>query len=305
VPAAAVDRPIDAVRLVLKRTANGATLEFVTRDPDFLFPPIGSADDPGTGTPGGMLIELFSANEGLASLAIPPGAGNPGWTASAARSPARHRFRNRLAPGGASVVRSVDMREGRVLEIDAKSAGLPLLGPQGSVAIRLTIGTRRSCALFDAPTIRKDEAGRFSARDAVATSLSDCSDLTLGGRPCQIVFDPFEPMCGGTCPAGQRCVVEVNGGIAPSCICLPRTETPCFDSGYPSCGGSCGGAEQCQATHIRSTEGPVDLTLCACVDPQNICDDPAGTCFEVGVCPPAQVCNAFGPPQSMCGCGAP
>src|SRR5690242_6677676 len=95
--AAAADRPIDGVRLVLKRTASASTLTFVSRDPDFLFPPVGGADDPATGTPGGATVELFSQAEGQASLALPAGAGNPGW-AVVNGPPARYRFRNGAAP---------------------------------------------------------------------------------------------------------------------------------------------------------------------------------------------------------------
>src|SRR5690348_12884915 len=57
----AVDQPIAATKLLLKRSPSGKqTLTFVSKDPAFLFPTIGSADDPATGTPGGATIELFS-----------------------------------------------------------------------------------------------------------------------------------------------------------------------------------------------------------------------------------------------------
>jgi hypothetical protein len=251
-----------------------------------------------------MLVEIFSPSEGFASLAVPVVSGNPGWTATPG-PPERHRFRNRFAPHTLSPVRSVLMKEGRVVQIAAKSAGLPLLVPQGSIGIRITTGTHRACALFDAATIRKDEAGRFTARDAVAESLGDCSDQTMRGEPCGIIDDPVEPMCGGACPAGEQCVAEVSGQVVPSCVCLPEAATPCLDSGYPTCGGSCSGAQQCQGVHVQSQEGPIDLTLCLCVDPANTCDDPPGTCFGAGVCPPGSVCNAQAVPQLSCACGAP
>jgi hypothetical protein len=302
--AAAVEQPIDAVRIVLKRTGAGASLAFVTRDPDFLFPPVGSADDPGTGSPGGMTVELFSASEGSATLAIPAGSGNPGWTVNPGPAD-RYRFKNQLAPGGVSPVRSVFMREGKVVTIKARSAGLPLLVPQGTLGIRITTGSRRTCAFFDASTVRRDEAGRFTARNAVATALPDCSDASMERLPCQEIFDPVEPTCGGVCPAGERCVSEITGEILPTCVCLPETQTACNGSGYPTCGGSCTAGAECQGVHLRAQEGAIDLTLCLCVDPANACNDPAGTCFEAGVCPAGLVCNADGPPDAECSCGAP
>lgn len=51
--AAAVDQPIDGVRLRIVRSGTGEKLVFVSRDPDALFPAIGGPDDPGTGSPGG------------------------------------------------------------------------------------------------------------------------------------------------------------------------------------------------------------------------------------------------------------
>ena len=53
--AAAVDRPIDGVRLRIERSGMGEKLVFVSRDPNAPFPATGGADDPGTGSPGGAL----------------------------------------------------------------------------------------------------------------------------------------------------------------------------------------------------------------------------------------------------------
>jgi hypothetical protein len=44
---------------------------------------------------------------------------------------------------------------------------------QGAVALRLTIGRQRICALFAATTLRVDEPGRLRARGARAESLPD------------------------------------------------------------------------------------------------------------------------------------
>jgi hypothetical protein len=307
----AVDQPLDAAKLVLKRTATRESLAFVSRDPAFLFPPPGSGDDPATGNPGGATIEMFSANGGTASITVPPGVGKPGWTIALGAAP-RFEFRNALAPGGPSSVRFAVLKQGRVLKVMGRVVGLPMTSPQGAVGIRITTGTRRNCALFDAATVRRDDTGQFVARNALASSLADCSDAALGGPPtttttlppCHLIFDPVEPMCGGACPAGERCVDELDATIQPQCVCLSESVTPCNGSGYPACGGGCSGGKACQAVHLLPGETP-ELRICACVDPSDTCADPPGTCFAVGVCPPGSACVGSGPPQSECGCGPP
>src|SRR5439155_1233389 len=53
--------------------------------------------------------------------------------------------------------------------------------PQHAVGVRLTVGSWRTCALFDAATVVQDRPGRFVAKEARASRLSDCSDASLGG----------------------------------------------------------------------------------------------------------------------------
>jgi hypothetical protein len=312
--AAAVDRPIDAAKLVLKRTATRDTLAFVSRDPAFLFPPIGSTDDPATGSPGGLLVELFSAAGEIGVLAAPAGIGTPGWLATPAPT-AQFRFQNALAPGGLSAIRLAVLKQGRVLKLTSRSIGLALEGPQGGVGIRITTGTRRSCALFGPATIKRDEAGRFVARNALATAIADCSDASLGGAVpttttsttlpgCFVVPDPFEPTCGGACPTGEQCVGGFGAALGIECTCIPDDAVSCLGSGYPTCGGACSGGRVCQAFHLLPGEF-TEVRSCACVDPGDTCDDPSGTCFAFGVCSPGQVCQGAGPPTSACGCGAP
>jgi hypothetical protein len=312
--AAALDRPIAAAKLVLKRAPTRDTLAFVSRDPGFLFPPIGGADDPATGTPGGLSVELFSGTGETALLPAPGGLGKPGWLVASGPT-SQFRFQNALAPGGVSVIRLALLKQGRVLKVTSRIVGLALAGPQGSVGIRITTGTRRSCALFDPATIKRDEAGRFVARNAVAAAIADCSNASLGGAPpttttttsttlpgCSV--DPFAPACVGVCPSGEQCVGGFGAGLGIECGCIPDDATPCLESGYPACGGACTGGRVCQAFHLLPGEGP-EITSCACVDPGNTCDDPAGTCFEIGVCAPGQVCEVVAQPTSACGCGSP
>jgi hypothetical protein len=299
-----LDQPIDAEKLVLRKTASGERLSFLSRDAGFLFPPRGSADDPATGTPGGVLVEVFSTGGGYASLSAPAGFGVSGWrVASIPR--ASFVYKNPIGVGGASPLRFVALRQGKAIKISARATGLALTAPQLAVGIRITTGTRRSCALFGPDTVEHDEAGKFVARDALASALVDCSESSLTIIPCQVVFDPYEPMCGGLCPSGQVCVAEVSGQISISCVCRPEGVTPCFGSGYPQCGGSCSGDRACQAFRVTSSEGPVDFAGCACVDPEDTCAAPPGSCFGVGVCPAGQVCFGQAAPISACGCASP
>ena len=272
----AADQPIDGQRLVLKKVGAGTKLTFVSRDPDFLFPAIGGADDPATV---GATVELFSQTEGQASLSLPAGVGNPGWNA-ASGPPASHRFRNSDAPGGISAVRVAVLREGKVLKVVAKDAGLPLAVAQGAVGIRITTGTLRSCARFAGPSaIRRDVAGVFVGANSTPAGLSSCSDGVLSGQPeCGEEFGhPFcggtcpgdttcvtgtgvchcvslettpcgetSPVCGGTCPAGEQCAAVGPGPVFQQCVCLPTGSTPCGNPGAPVCGGACPSGTSCK-----------------------------------------------------------
>jgi hypothetical protein len=74
--AGALDLPGAPAQVKLKRTPKDKTFQVVFKRPSF-FPAVGSADDPAVGTPGGMLIEVFSASEGYAAVNAPRGAGTP------------------------------------------------------------------------------------------------------------------------------------------------------------------------------------------------------------------------------------
>jgi hypothetical protein len=318
-PAAATDQPIDGLRLALKRGAGRERLAFVSRDPRLPFPPVGSADDPAGGTPGGALIELFSGSGENAALAVPPGEGRPGWTAGADR----YVFSNRAAPGGPSPVAVVVLRRGTLLKVIAGASGLALAGAQGWVAIRISTGGLRTCALFDTAAVRRDEAGRFLARDALGEAIEDCADGTLGGLSCADA--PF-PLCDGTCPAdavcgpsigldGCRCVSAgepcgdtapvCNGGCPageecatfegypfPTCACLPAGSVPCGGAGGPTCAGMCPVSQVCRLVRFP---GPAGGERCVCAEP-----GPCTTACGGADCAPGFFCAVI--PQQGCAC---
>jgi hypothetical protein len=171
-------QPIAGKKLIIKRAPSGKErLLFVSKDASFAFPQIGGADDPSIA---GGLIELFSPSEGTTSLSLPPGVGKPGWTVKDGllRS---YKFVNKSAPDGVSPVRVGVFKKGKGLKIVSKASGLAMSGPQGAVGIRITLGSLRSCALFDPSTVRRDVPNSFVAKGALSAALPDCSDESLTG----------------------------------------------------------------------------------------------------------------------------
>ncbi len=179
-PALAVDQPISGKKLMVGRSASGKEkLVFVSRDPAFLFPIIGGPDDPTLA--GGALVELFAENEpGPAAFAVPPDIGKPGWKVKD-KAVDQFKFSNADAPGGPSALKTLLLKEGTVLKVVGKQAGLSLAGPLGAVGIRITVGTQRNCARFSGVRVKVDEPGLFGGKNARASALPDCSDASLAG----------------------------------------------------------------------------------------------------------------------------
>lgn len=176
-----IDSPIDAKKLVMKRSGSGKeTLSFVSSDDAFGFPALGGPDDPATGVPGGMTVEIISETEGVATFTIPPGLGSPiGWFSKDAKVDL-YKYKNKNAPGGATEVKTVVMKDGKSLKVKAKAVGIPMAVPARSIAIRITTGVVRSCARFEFLSAIRDEPGNFLGKNATSSSLPNCSDATLG-----------------------------------------------------------------------------------------------------------------------------
>jgi len=308
----ATDRPISASTLTISRSASGREkLVFVSKDPSFLFPAVGSFDDPGTGTPGGIHVDLFPANSaplGFGYIVL-GGTSDPGWSSKDAAVD-EHRYRNPDAPGGPTPVKAVLLKQGKRIKLVARGVPSSLVGPYGAIEIRLTTGALRNCALFDGPTIRHDEPDRFVARGAVASSLTDCAGpppptTTTTLTPYQLCTGVSGyPTCDGTCPGTDECGPnrdQDNGGEFV-CACFPAGVIPCAESGYPTCGGACFGAGVCQAFHVFESGGG-ETTGCACAAPDSSCDVPEPTqCRGFGLCPAGQVCTAATVLGLQCDC---
>jgi hypothetical protein len=310
--ARSTDRPIAASTLTISRSASGREkLVFVSKDPSFLFPALASFDDPGTGTPGGIQVDLFPANSaplGFGYIVL-GGTSDPGWTSRDAAVD-EHRYRNPDAPGGPSPVKSVVLKQGKRIKLVSRGVPSSLVGPHGAIEIRLTTGTLRNCALFDGPTIRHDEPDRFVARGAVASSLTDCTEppppTTTTTQP---PYQPCSggagyPTCDGACPGTDECGPNFDpaSGVLETCACFPAGAIPCVEAGYPTCGGACFGGHVCQGFRIIDTA----TTGCACAAPDSSCDVSEPTqCPGFGLCPTGQVCTATMVAGLACDCAPP
>jgi hypothetical protein len=314
--AVALDQPISGRGLKFKHSRFGALLIFKSRDPSFLFPPIGSADDPATGSPGGMTVDVFTQSKGPAAGSVPPGSGNPGWTAV---DGAVDSYVYRAA---APEFQKVRLREGRALQLRNRGFGLDHDRPLGTVAIRITTGTRRSCAVFGPGTLVRDDPGSFTARDAPAPAIADCSDgslLAAMGSPCAApdawptcggpcpesgvcasqsgsctcIFPSqlcggTAPVCNGECPAGEECFPFEFGlpGAGDACACSPAGVIPCGATDAPSCGGACDAGEAC--VPVQDDNG----SFCRCANEGQPCGP------ELGACPLDLVCRFVGFPEN-------
>lgn len=295
--AQAVDQPISAGRLSVRRGPLAEKFAFISTDPALLFPAIGSADDP---TQGGAVVEVFSSNDEPVRFTIPPGTA---WH-STTRTHATYRFHNVAAPAGPTPVARMVIRSGARLQVAIKSAGLTLTAPASFVAIRVTTGALRNCARFGPSDLRANDTTRLLADATDAPPIADCSDASLlGTTPCGT---PGIPVCGGDCPDGSTCQpafipLSAGGGFNCQCLARPRCDNgfgfggapeegfpfscyPLTCSGtYPACSTTCGDGGTCSPFTVNTST----VALCVCASAA-ACDDTA----RGFVCPTGQHCNA-------------
>jgi len=334
--AAAVEQPIAAKKLMLRRSSSGKEkLTFASKDPSFLFPALGSADDPGTA---GAVVELFAPSmPGGVALAAPAGVGNPGWS-SRASAPPRVQFKNGDAPDALSSFRAVQLRAGRTIKLNGKQTGLPVAAPLLSVGIRITTGSLVNCARFGPGTVTKDANGTFVGRNSLASALIDCSDESLASlstittttdgitssslptttsttlaatcgdgvvnqssEQCDGADDDFcEGLdCGppGHSTACQCCIDDIGPTFGvPEIPCCDPLATEVF---FPS-------VKQCVTTHCG---GAFDCDLGSCQSDGSCCAAVGGTCAIAGgggssagvaCCDAAAVCNFPFPSGTCC-----
>lgn len=174
------DHPISAGKLLLKRSSSGKeTFVLSSSDAAFPFPPVGSDDDPSTN---GATVEVLSATGEHTKYTLPPGPGSRAGWAVKTGTVASYRYRNGDAPGGPTPVRLLRLKEGKNFKVVSRRVGLALLEAQDSVAIRISNGKNRVCALFGPGNslILRDETGRFQAKNASTSAIADCTAASLG-----------------------------------------------------------------------------------------------------------------------------
>jgi hypothetical protein len=154
-PARGVEDPVSGRTLALRQRQQSARLVLVADTP-IVAPLPGTGEDP---TLRGALLDIGNPRTGeTARLAAPAS----GWSVNSLGTVFRFRASSRSAPG----IRSIVIRHGRRLKLKATTVGITLDEPaQGVVAVVLTAGTRRYCLLFGGD-VRRDEPGRFAARNA-------------------------------------------------------------------------------------------------------------------------------------------
>jgi hypothetical protein len=152
--AGAADHPVLGRKLVMLAGSTAQRLTFTSKD-TILAPTTGGADDP---TLVGASVEIYNPiSDETATLSMPA----PGWTVNT--SGTVYRFRDVAAPARVAIVKA-----GRLLKVVARSTGITLdEASQGSIGVAVTIGATTYCALFDGGSIRRDQPGRFIARNAL------------------------------------------------------------------------------------------------------------------------------------------
>jgi len=293
---AQVDQPISAKLLKLKSTPSGVEAVFVSTDPAVSFPVMGSADDPATGTPGGMLIEFFSATQGRFGGSAPSGLGNPGWKVGTSRADL---YKYRDSSPDLLQIRTATLVQGKRLRIRME-LNIPYAAPLGKIAVRVTTGSLRSCALFEGGSIVRDDT-RFLGKNVPAPALVNCADDTLLAAISTGCSTAAAPTCDATCPDGGICAPD---GLGSACRCVYPTQ-PCGTTA-PICGGECGPGEQCYPLD-DFIPGPINACACAPVGAPP-CGTSGQSC-DTGGCPAGLECAGLPPPgpiyDASCGCVDP
>ena len=181
VPAHAAVQMLPGKRIVARA---GAAQRFVFVTTTAVSAPVrGGPDDPLVA--GAVLQIINPGTQEFANFPLP--AAN--WSASGAGTTYRYR-------DGVGAVRSIVLRNGRRLRIQARSVGITLNEPsQGSLGLNLVSGGQQYCALFGGSVLR-DEPGRFVARGAPApamcpTNLPACAIAKVVATQNDVIEGPL------------------------------------------------------------------------------------------------------------------
>jgi hypothetical protein len=251
--ARAADQPIGAIKLIIKIAASGKEkIVFVSKDPAFLFPPLGGNDDPGNGSPGGALIDILTRDGGNFTFSVPPGeSAAPGWKVKDGATADLYKYVNKDAPAGPVPLKVVVLKEGKVLKFVGKETGVALAGTLGDVVVRITTGSTRNCARFAPATILADEPNKFIAKGAVASSLTDCAS----GPPTTIATTTTTSTSSTTLPGG----VELQGALTATLGRFNYNLTLGLPGANAACNTNFPGTHACSYAELQTAEGAGDL----------------------------------------------
>ncbi len=304
--AEAGDRRLVGAKVKLGRASSGKEqLTFQSKDPMFVFPAQTGPNDP---TQNGLTVEILTSGPTV-SLAVPPGIGKPGWALEESGGGlVSYRFNNSHAPNALGTLKDAHLRKSKQLQVKGTSIGsLPLAGGQGPLAIRITAGSDRSCALFGGAAVTRDTPGRFAGKNTIAASGDTCSAHSLGFATCgNGVVEPEEDcdgaagvacpgLCTGSCtcppPACGNGITEIGescdgasdaaclGACQPNCRCLGTCGDGIVNAPGEECDGSDGGTIGCDGSLGVGCDAG-----CSC------CSISGFFCGDFGCCTPGQAC---------------
>ncbi|MCW5893720.1 MAG: hypothetical protein KIT14_24665 [bacterium] len=276
--ALAADAVIGAKKLLLSRAKNGrAKLVLVARDVEVPGPRVGGADDP-AGTPGGIVVEVFTPGES-ARLTAPGGAGRPGWKVRGGV----FRFANPRAPASPSPLRLVVLKPGRLLKLVARETGLAQTAPLGQVRVRVTVGSIRRCVTFAGASVKRDRPGRFVGTDAPA-GAGTCDDA--GGATTTTTMAPGVGATTTTTAPGGGATTTSTTSSAPTTTSTTLVPgTPLLDVTIGAGAGVCGELRDASATPIGTIAcGGLDIGGGGSSVPEGLIPDGATNRFVVGGC---------------------
>ena len=303
--AEAGDRRLVGAKVKLRRASSGKEqLTFQSKDPTFVFPAQGDPNDP---TQNGLTVEILTSSPTV-SLGVPAGVGKPGWALKESGGLVSYRFNNSHAPTALGTIKDAYLRQSKLLQVKGTSIGSVLLsGGQGPLAIRVTAGSDRSCALFAGAAVITDAPGKFAGKNTTAAIGDTCSAQSLGFATCgNGVVEPEETcdgtadaacpgLCTGTCtcppPACGNGITELGescdggsdsacpGACQANCRCLGTCGDGIVNAPGEECDGSDGGTIGCDGSLGVACDAG-----CTC------CSIGGFFCGEFGCCTPGQAC---------------
>jgi hypothetical protein len=205
-PAGAAEQHLTGRSLSMRTYNSGRErLSFVSRSPAITIPAPNGLNDPRST---GATIELRAASGEKNVIDLPAA----GWSLNKAGT--RYRFRG----GPGAPIKQAILKAGSTLKVSGRTVGITLdEATQGSIAVVFRTGTDKSCALFGGD-VRRDEPGRFVAREAPAPS--ECPPPVCGDGRIEDWEQCDGPgsACGGSAVCSADCTCPCD--FMDQSVCL-------------------------------------------------------------------------------------